>query len=282
MIKCSLVILAAGIGSRFGGIKQLERVGPAGEIIMDYAVRDAIDAGFGKIVFLIRKAIDEDFRTVIGDRIAAYCAEKGVEVAYAYQERDDLPQGFACPADRTKPWGTGQALLACKDVVHEPFAVCNADDYYGRRVYGQVLAHLQTQNGWCLAGYRLANTLSCYGGVTRGICQVDGNENLVSVTETRNIRAEDLGVKLDPDCCVSMNLWGFTPVLFDHLQEKFVPFLQENAADNMAEFLLPEVVDSLLKEGKATVRVLPTKEQWFGMTYREDIPIVRQALAKIR
>ena len=282
MRTCSLVILAAGIGSRFGGVKQLERVGPSGEIIMDYAIRDAVEAGFGKIVFLIREAIDKDFRAVVGDRVERYCAERGVQVAYAYQAPDDLPEGFRCPADRIKPWGTGQALLACRQVVDGPFAVCNADDYYGRRVYKELLEYLQAGRGWCLMGYRLANTLSCHGGVTRGICSVDAAGRLESVVETRNIQVSDLGVTLEPDCCVSMNMWGFTPEIFDHLAQKFVPFLQENGQDPAKEFLLPEVVDELLKEGKATVQVLPTNEQWYGMTYREDIPIVKAAFANMK
>ena len=281
MIKCTLVILAAGIGSRFGGVKQLEKVGPHGEIIMDYAVRDAVEAGFGKIVFLIRRAIEQDFRTVIGDRVEAWCAERGVEVAYAYQEMSDLPQGFTCPGDRARPWGTGQAVLVCRNVVDGPFAVCNADDYYGKQAFRDVFSHLQQKSGWCLAGFLLKNTLSGFGGVTRGICRVDDGGKLLSVTETRNVRLSDLGVTLDPEACVSMNMWGFTPELFDRLQEKFRLFLQKHGTDADCEFLLPEVVDELLQAGEATVQVLPTFERWYGMTYREDIPIVKEALANM-
>lgn len=281
MIKYTLVILAAGIGSRFGGVKQLERVGPNGEIIMDYAVRDAVEAGFGKIVFLIRKDIDKDFRAIIGDRVRAWCAERGVEVAYAYQEKTDLPEGFTCPEDRARPWGTGQAVLACRDVVDGPFAVCNADDYYGKRAFRDILTCLQEGHGWCLAGFLLKNTLSCFGGVTRGVCRVDENRMLTSVTETRNITCADLGTRLDPEACVSMNMWGFTPELFDHLQEKFVRFLEKHGTDANCEFLLPEIVDELLREEKATVQVLPTCDRWYGMTYREDIPIVKEALANM-
>ena len=281
MIKCTLVILAAGIGSRFGGVKQLEKVGPNGEVIMDYAVRDAVEAGFGKIVFLIRKDIDADFRAVIGDRIETWCAEHQVEVAYAYQEKDDLPMGFICPGNRARPWGTGQAVLACQSVVDGPFAVCNADDYYGKQAFRDLYAHLQKGENWCLAGFLLKNTLSSFGGVTRGICQVDESGKLLSVTETRNIRETDLENGLDPESCVSMNMWGFTPELFDHLQERFVMFLEKYSTDANEEFLLPEVVDALLKEGKATVQVLPTSDRWYGMTFREDIPIVKQALANM-
>lgn len=281
MMKYTLVILAAGIGSRFGGVKQLERVGPCGEIIMDYAVRDAVEAGFGKIVFLIRKDIDRDFREIIGDRIERWCADRGVEVAYAYQEKNDLPEGFACPKDRRRPWGTGQAVLACRNVVDGPFAVCNADDYYGKQAFRDIFAHLQKEQDWCLAGFLLKNTLSSFGGVTRGICCVDDEGKLTGVTETRNIRVCDLDAVLDPYSCVSMNMWGFTPELFDALQEKFVSFLQTYGAELDREFLLPEVVDELLQEGRAEVRVLPTADHWYGVTYRQDIPGVREALAKL-
>lgn len=281
MMNCTLVILAAGIGSRFGGIKQLERVGPNGEILMEYSIQDAIRAGVNKIVFLIRRDIEEDFRAVIEDRIAAYCRDHHVQIAYAYQEKDDLPAGFTCPAERTKPWGTGQAMLACKEVVKEPFIVLNADDYYGKQAFSLLVEHLQAQRGWCLAGFRLENTLSCHGGVTRGICRVDDAGMLRSVLETRNIQQSDLGTKLDPQCCVSMNMWGFTPAVFDLLEEKFLPFLENHSEDLTQEFLLPEVVDELLQEGKATVQVLPTNDQWYGMTYREDIPIVKAAFANM-
>ena len=279
MIKCTLVILAAGIGSRFGGVKQLEPVGPNGEIIMDYAVRAAVEAGFGKIVFLIRRDIAADFRAIIGDRVKVWCAEQGVEVAYAYQEKDDLPEGFTCPGDRARPWGTGQAVLACRDVVDGPFAVCNADDYYGKQAFRDIYAHLQENSGWCLAGFLLKNTLSGFGGVTRGICRVDEKGRLLSVTETRNVKESDLGVTHDPDACVSMNMWGFTPELFGHLQEKFVEFLRVNGTDANEEFLLPDVVDELVQKGGALVQVLPTSDRWYGMTFREDIPAVKQALA---
>jgi len=281
MIKCTLVILAACIGSRFGGVKQLEKVGPNGEIIMDYAVRDAVEAGFRKIVFLIRKDIDRDFRAVIGDRVEHWCTERGVDVAYAYQEKENLPGGFICPGDRVRPWGTGQAVLACRQVIDGPFAVCNADDYYGKQAFRDVYAYLQREHGWCLAGFLLKNTLSCFGGVTRGICRVDETGRLLSVTETRNVQSTDLGTRLDPEACVSMNMWGFTTELFDHLQEKFERFLLLHGKEINSEFLLPEIVDELLQEGKATVKVLPTADRWYGMTYREDIPIVKEAFANL-
>lgn len=281
MIRCSLVILAAGIGSRFGGIKQLERVGPNGEIIMDYAVRYGVEAGFDKIIFLIRKEIDEAFRSVIGDRVEAWCAARGVEVVYAYQEKEDLPGGFRCPEDRARPWGTGQAVLACRKAADGPFAVCNADDYYGPRAFRDLYDHLQRGSGWCLAGFLLKNTLSAFGGVTRGICRVDEEGQLLSVKETRNITPADLGGDLPPESCVSMNMWGFTPEIFPILQEKFTAFLEAFGTDANKEFLLPEIVDGLLKEGRARVQVIPTGEQWYGMTYREDVPLVKEALAKL-
>ena len=282
MIDCTLVILAAGIGSRFGGIKQLEPVGPNGEILMEYSIHDAIETGINKIVFLIRHDIEEDFRAVIGDRIETYCKERGVSVAYAHQEKADLPDGYVCPENREKPWGTGQAMLCCKHVVNEPFVVLNADDYYGKQAFGLLVDHLQKTGSWCLAGFRLASTLSCHGGVTRGICQVDEEGLLQSVIETRGITKDDLNVSLDPECCVSMNMWGFTPEIFELLEEKFLPFLDQYGQELTKEFLLPEVVDDLLKEGKASVRVLPTNDQWYGMTYREDIPIVKEAFANMK
>ena len=281
MMDCTLVILAAGIASRFGGIKQLERVGPNGEILMEYSIKDAVAAGINKIVFLIRHDIEQDFRAVIGDRIERCCKEHGVETAYAYQEKNDLPDGFVCPPSREKPWGTGHAMLCCKEAVKEPFVVLNADDYYGKQAFRLLVDHLQAQRGWCLAGFRLANTLSCHGGVTRGICQVDENGRLQSVIETRGITQADLNTSLDPECCVSMNMWGFTPEIFTLLEEKFLPFLTDHIQEPTKEFLLPEVVDELLQEGKANVQVLPTNDQWYGMTYREDVPIVKAAFANM-
>lgn len=283
----ALVVLAAGIGSRFGGVKQLKPVGPAGEIIMDYSIFDALEAGFNKIVFLIRREIEADFRQIIGDRIEAVCARRGVEVVYAFQERDELPGGFSCPLERTRPWGTGQAMLCCKSLLNGPFVVLNADDYYGRDVFPMLLRWLRAlpenaRGQYCLAGFRLGNTLSDVGGVTRGVCQVDGSGLLTGITETRGIVTTDRGPMvdgraLDPEACVSMNMWGFTPDVMDTLERRFVRFLQERRLEPKAEFLLPEVVDELLKEGIAAVQVLPTEEAWLGMTYQEDVPPVAAA-----
>ena len=293
--KYAVVLLAAGIGSRFGGVKQLKRVGPAGEVIMDYSVYDALEAGFNKVVFIIRKDIEAGFREVIGDRIEAECAKRGVEVAYAFQELENLPGGYVCPADRTKPWGTGHAMLACKGLLNEPFVVLNADDYYGKDAFVNILSFLKEQSAgekgrYCMAGFHLRNTLSDIGGVTRGICSVNDDGWLTQVHETRNIHKTASGAvvrngeqetPLDLGTYVSMNMWGFTPDLMEHLEEQFLKFLGEFCTAPKSEFLLPEVVDLLLREEKVAVRMLPTKEQWFGMTYQEDVPPVRDAFHKM-
>lgn len=282
MKKTALVIMAAGIGSRFGkGIKQLAPVGPKGEIIMDYSIHDALEAGFNKIVFIIRKDIEEEFRRVIGERI-----EKIAEVAYAFQSLDDLPNGFTKPEDRTKPWGTGQAVLAAKEVLDEPFAVINADDYYGKEAYVKVHEYLvqeQPKDGVlhiCMAGFRLGNTLSDNGSVTRGICHIEEGA-LTGVTETHDIfktaagaetRNEDgTAVELDTKSLVSMNMWGLTPEFMDTLEKGFVEFLGGlKAGDIKKEYLLPEMIDRLIKAGTAKVDVLETADTWFGVTYAED------------
>ena len=287
----AVVLLAAGIGSRFGGVKQLKRVGPAGEVIMDYSVFDALEAGFNKVVFIIRKEIEADFREVIGDRIERECEKRGVKVAYAYQELENLPDEYVCPPDRTKPWGTGQALLACKGLLNGPFVILNADDYYGKDAFCDILSFLKSQpedgeGRYCMAGFHLRNTLSENGGVTRGICSVDEAGWLTQVIETRNIfktedgavaRDEDREVPLDLDAYVSMNMWGFTPDILDYTEELFLQFLKDFRTEPKSEFLLPVVVDHLLTQKKAAVRVLPSKELWFGMTYQEDVPPVQAA-----
>ncbi|MDY3016056.1 nucleotidyltransferase family protein [Blautia sp.] len=293
MKKTALVIMAAGIGSRFGkGIKQLAPVGPNGEIIMDYSIHDALEAGFNKVVFIIRKDIEEEFRTVIGNRI-----EKIAEVEYAFQALEDLPEGFEKPADRTKPWGTGQAVLAAKKVLSEPFMVINADDYYGKEAYVKVHDYLvqeQADDGMlhiCMAGFRLGNTLSDNGSVTRGICHIEDGA-LTGVTETHDIyktekgaetRSEDNQVtELDVNSLVSMNMWGLTPEFMDILEKGFVEFLSEiKPGDIKKEYLLPEMIDRLIKAGKAKVDVLETKDTWFGVTYQEDKASVTEAFEKL-
>ena len=292
MKKTALVIMAAGIGSRFGkGIKQLAPVGPNGEIIMDYSIHDALEAGFNKVVFIIRKDLEEEFRRVIGERI-----EKITEVEYAFQALEDLPAGFEKPADRTKPWGTGQAVLAAKAVLDEPFMVINADDYYGKEAYVKVHDYLvqeQPEDGIlhiCMAGFRLGNTLSDNGSVTRGVCHIEDGA-LVGVTETHNIfktadgaetRDDNGNVEMDVKSLVSMNMWGLTPVFMDTLEKGFVDFLSEiKEGDIKKEYLLPEMIDCLIKEGKAKVDVLETKDTWFGVTYQEDKAAVTEAFANL-
>lgn len=283
MGKATLVVMAAGIGSRFGGgIKQLAPVGPSGEIIMDYSIYDAMEAGFDKVVFVIRKDLEKDFKEVIGNRI-----EKIVEVAYAYQEVSDIPVAFREKyADRTKPWGTGQAILCCKDVVKEPFLVINADDYYGKQAYVEAYNHLVSKQKESrktqisMVGFVLGNTLSENGGVTRGICKVDENHTLTDIVETKNIvkigegaavRTEKGDVPIAIDSPVSMNMWGLQPDFFDVLESGFEEFLQNCGDDYLkAEYLLPTIVGGLLKKNQAEVTVLQSKDKWFGVTYKED------------
>ena len=294
MKKTALVIMAAGIGSRFGkGIKQLEPVGPNGEIIMDYSIHDALEAGFNKVVFIIRKDLEKDFKEVIGNRIS-----KITEVEYAFQELDDLSAGFAKPEGRTKPWGTGQAVLACKGLVKEPFAVINADDYYGKDPFVKLHDYLVQEHDVdevmpiSMAGFVLGNTLSDNGGVTRGVCVVDENGNLTGVNETKNIvkTTEGAGVEkedgtvdpIDKNSLVSMNMWGLQPEFIDLLEKGFVEFLSaQKEGDVKGEYLLPIYIDELLHAGKAEVKVLPTDAEWFGVTYQEDKASVTEAFRKL-
>ena len=292
-MKTTLVIMAAGIGSRYGGgIKQLAAVGPNGEIIMDYSIHDAIEAGFDKIVFIIRHDIEEAFREAIGDRIEGICAGLGVELGYAFQELDALPEGVTLPEGRTKPWGTGQAVLACKDQLDGPFAVINADDYYGKQAF--VLLHDFLQNytpekpgDLCMAGFVLKNTLSDNGAVTRGICRMNEEGFLTGVDETSGIEktadgAQAGGKVIDAESLVSMNMGGLTPEFADMLGKGFVEFFGGIAGNEMkAEYLLPIFIDSLLKQGKVNVKVLPTQDRWFGVTYQEDKPVVVESFAKL-
>ena len=287
MKKTTLVIMAAGLGSRFGeGLKQLAKVGPSGEIIMDYSIHDALEAGFDKIVFIIRKDIEADFREVIGNRI-----EKIADVAYAYQELDKLPEGFTKPADRTKPFGTGHAVLCTKGLIDGPFAVINADDYYGKEAFVKVHDFLVEEHDaserlqFCMAGFILGNTLSDNGSVTRGVCQVNEAGHLVKVVETggliktetgAGIEKEDGSVEpIDAGVHVSMNMWGFSAEMIDILEENFVEFLKAiPEGDIKKEYLLPTIVDDQIQTGKADVTVLETRDKWFGVTYKEDKQIV--------
>lgn len=290
----ALVIMAAGIGSRFGGgIKQLAPAGPNGEIIMDYSIHDALEAGFNKVVFIIRRDLEKDFREIIGNRIEKIC-----EVSYAFQENDNLPGGYKTAPERKKPWGTGHAILSCKGIVKDPFVVINADDYYGKEAFVKVHDYLvseeaqKNQNAFCMAGFILKNTLSDNGGVTRGICTVDENGMLADVVETSDITKTQDGaaipdangnlVPTDPEAHVSMNFWGLTPSFIDGLEEDFVKFLSNvKEGDLKSEYLLPTIIDGLIKAGKATVKVLETHDKWFGVTYKEDAPIVIESFKKL-
>ena len=289
MQKTTLVIMAAGMGSRFGsGIKQLTPVGPSGEIIMDYSIHDALEAGFNKIVFIIRRDLEKDFQKIIGNRIQKFC-----EVAYAYQELDQLPEGFSVPEGRIKPWGTGHAVLTCKELIHEPFAVINADDYYGKQAFTAVhdflVTHAETRYEYCMAGFLLKNTLSDYGGVSRGICKIDTKHNLINIVETHNIvkssygaRSGDSGMEIDTNLYVSMNMWGLTPEFFNVLEEKFVDFLENSVPEDIkAEYLMPTIIGKLVNDHQAIVSVLETTDKWFGVTYAEDRKNVENAFREL-
>lgn len=294
MKKTALVIMAAGVGSRFGnGIKQLAPVGPNGEIIMDYSIRDALEAGFNKIVFIIRKDLEEEFKSTIGARVS-----KIAEVAYAYQEMEKLPEGFTKPADRTKPWGTGHAVICAREFLTEPFAVINADDYYGKEAYVKVHDYLvqdQPEDDIlhiCMAGFRLGNTLSDNGSVTRGLCHITDGK-LTGVTETHNIFKTADGAesredgqpveKLDLNELVSMNMWGLTPDFLKQLEQGFEEFFEKTVPENplKSEYLIPIYIGELLEKGEISVKVLPTNDTWYGMTYKEDVALVKESFRKM-
>ena len=278
-MKTTLLIMAAGIGSRFGtGIKQLEPVDASNRIIMDYSIHDAIEAGFNHVVFIIRKDIEKEFKEVIGDRIAAICADHQVTVDYAFQDSNDIPGTL--PEGRTKPWGTGQAVLAAKNILSTPFIVINADDYYGKEGFRAVHEYLVNGGKSCMAGFVLKNTLSDNGGVTRGICKMDEQNNLTEVVETKNIvktanGAEADGVAVDVNSLVSMNMWGLRPEFFEILEKGFAEFVAAQEEGNLkGEYLLPTIIGDLLKEEKVEVKVLKSHDKWFGVTYKEDKELV--------
>lgn len=293
-MKQTLVVMAAGMGSRFGGIKQLTPVGPSGEIIMDYSVYDAIKAGFERVVFIIRKDLEKDFKEVIGDRIS-----KLVETDYVFQDVGHLPAGTAVPAGRQKPWGTGHAVMSCLGVVNEPFAVINADDYYGREGFRAIYNFLANSRqsaderkkySFCMAGFELGNTLSENGTVSRGVCQVKDGK-LEDIVETYNIKRvgnkaigtrDEREISIPLNQPVSMNMWGFTPEFLMELDKRFMDFLQKPGQDlEKAEYFLPKVVDELIKEEAASVFVLPTGDKWFGVTYKEDREHVSKAFNEL-
>jgi dTDP-glucose pyrophosphorylase len=289
-MKPTIVILAAGMGSRYGSLKQIDRVGPSGETIIDYSVYDALRAGFGKVIFVIRKSIEEEFKESLLRRW-----EKRADVDYVFQELEDIPVGFRVPADRQKPWGTSQAVLVAEPKVNRPFAVINADDFYGAgafKVMADYLLQLKNEGVmYSLVGYDLNSTLSEHGAVARGVCQVDKDGRLVGIVERVHIERTPRGifykdeqdrlVPLRRDETVSMNFWGFTPTFFSFARREFENFLRENLRNPKAELYIPLVINKLVKSGEASVTVLETREKWFGVTYREDKPQVIEELAKL-
>ncbi len=290
-MKPTLVILAAGMGSRYGGLKQVDPVGPSGETIMDYSIYDAVRSGFNRVVFVIRRDFETIFKQTIGTKY-----KNLVDVDYAYQAMDDLPIGYSVPSDRSKPWGTAHAIYAAREVVNAPFAAINADDFYGHdafRTLAEFLSREAPASGlhFAMVGYLLAQTLSDNGSVARGVCKLGKDGLLETVTEmTKLVRVEggvenqenpDAPVKLTGQERVSMNMWGFTPQLFDVLGERFPQWLERNVRNSKAEWYIPFVVDELVKEGQADVAVLPTESSWFGVTYREDKPMVIEAIQKL-
>lgn len=295
MKNTTLVIMAAGIGSRFGGgIKQLEPVGPNGEIIMDYSICDALEAGFNKIVFIIRRDLEQDFKEIIGNRI-----EKVAQVAYAFQELEALPAGYTVTEGRKKPWGTGQAVLSVKGIVNEPFLVINADDYYGKegflKIHDYMVNQMDTESDvldLCMGGFILSNTLSENGAVTRGVCLLNEDGTLKDVTETYEIERKGNGlfaadeqgnpVLVSPDQHVSMNMWGLPPRFLDELEAGFPEFLDSiKEGDIKSEYLLPKIIDKQIKSQKARVTMLETRDRWFGVTYKEDKAAVAAAIRRL-
>ncbi len=290
MTTPTLVLMAAGLGSRFGGLKQVERVGPGGEMIIDYSIFDAIRAGFDRVVFIIRRDIEDEFKRAVGGRF-----ERHIAVDYAFQELTDLPNGLVPGPERTKPWGTGQAVLLTAPLLSGPFAVINADDFYGASAFRLLFDHLAAtdvaSSDYSLVGYQLSQTLSDHGTVSRGVCELDGGGMLRRIREIKAIEAageggsyrDETGAahRLPGDTIVSMNMWGFTPTIFDHLRRLFVEFLDSHAASERDEFLLPTAVGSLIESGQARVRVLPSAAKWFGITYQEDKALVRNGIGAL-
>ena len=293
MEKPTLVVMAAGMGSRYGGLKQIDPVGPNGELILDYSIYDALKVGFGKVVFVIKESIEADFKAKIGNKIKGQC-----EVEYVFQDVSQVPSGFQVPAGRNKPWGTGHAVLTCKPVVDGPLAVINADDLYGRdsfQVLQNFLAAAQDQDGvynYAMVGFKIENTLTDHGHVARGVCDVDPNGYLRHIKERTHIEKSKDGarfseydgaawIEIPAGSVVSLNIWGFTPSILDELERAFPVFLQTAQNLEKAEFFLPDVVGDLLKAGKAHVKVLPTEERWLGVTYRADKPVVEQYISEL-
>jgi dTDP-glucose pyrophosphorylase len=289
-MKPTLLVLAAGLGTRYGGLKQIDAIGPHGQTIIDYCTFDGIRAGFGKMVFVIRHCFEEAFREKVSRKF-----DRFVEIAYAYQELDACLGDFKLPPDRTKPWGTGHAILVCRDLIHEPFAVVNADDYYGVRSLRMIADFLTREDttaaDYAMVGYVLRNTLSEHGGVSRGVCRCDEHMVLKGVVECKKIERTTTGEQyvdgdgkvhtLTGDEIVSMNLWGFQPSIFPHLQGQFERFLRDRGAEAKAEMYIPSVVDAIIADGTAKVKVLQTDDTWFGVTYRQDRGIATQCIHKL-
>jgi dTDP-glucose pyrophosphorylase len=274
--------MAAGMGSRYGGLKQLDAIGPSGETIIDYSVYDAIKAGFTKVVFIIRKDFEQEFKLKITNKY-----EGQIEVEFAFQDLNDLPDGFICPEGRKKPWGTGHAILSARNVINEPFVAINGDDFYGRESFKVVADYYRKgANSFSMVAFKLDKTLSSFGGVTRGLCTLN-HEKLNTVIETADLEKTDYGVSSDRDIeldgsePVSMNVWGFTPILFKYLEEKFVEFLSENGSEMKSEYLIPSVVNELIQSRQETVQVLHSGATWFGVTYKEDKPYVEGEIEKL-
>ncbi len=271
-MNTGLLIMAAGMGSRFGGLKQAASVGPNGEMIIDYSVNDALKAGFNKIVIVIRKDIEKDFREACGKRI-----EKQADVTYVFQDMNNLPEGFTLPEGRVKPWGTGHAILSAKDVIDYPFAVINADDFYGQSIYKDIHDYLITGSDMCMGGYKLGNTLSENGTVSRGVCETE-NGFLKSVTEVTDIPFD---TEIPKDTIVSMNLWGFKKKVMGIIEEQFNLFLSENINEPKKEFYIPAVVDTMINKMDYKFKVIDTDEKWYGITYKEDLPIIQNAICEL-
>jgi len=274
--------MAAGMGSRYGGLKQLDAIGPSGETIIDYSVYDAIKAGFTKVVFIIRKDFEQEFKSKITDKY-----EGQIQVEFAFQDLNDLPDEFTCPEGREKPWGTGHAIFSARDVINEPFVAINGDDFYGRESFKVVADYYRKgANSFSMVAFKLDKTLSSFGGVTRGLCTVN-DEKLNTVIETADLQKTDYGVssnrdiKLNGSEPVSMNVWGFTPILFKYLKENFFEFLSENGTEMKSEYLIPSVVNELIQSGQETVHVLRSGATWFGVTYKEDKPYVEGEIEKL-
>jgi dTDP-glucose pyrophosphorylase len=290
-MKPALLILAAGIGSRYGGMKQIDQVGPSGEAIIDYSLYDAIRAGFGKIVFVIRKDIENDIREFLKHKLTGK-----IKMEFVHQELDMIPEGYICPPDRIKPWGTAHAIWVAGNAIKEPFVAINADDFYGRGSYMKMadylISHSQANStDFCMIGYQIQNTLSDFGSVSRGICEADERSNLKAVVERTEIFRKNGGivyrdenareVPLSAETLVSMNIWGFTPSIFTHIEQQFSEFIRKNISNIKAELYIPKIVNEIIKNGKANVKILPATDEWFGVTYKEDKPLAIQNIRKL-